>query len=102
MIPDPLTQLSAYVVAAGSGIIGWAGSVERRLRGHDDEIDQVRRRQVGDDADPTNEGILREVADLERDVEQIDAKLERARSERKEEHAHVMDRLDELEDKIDA
>jgi len=102
MIPDPLTQLSAYIVAGVTGVAGWAGSVEKRLRGHDDRIERVQRRQTGDDADPTNEGILREVADLERDVEEIDAKLEQAREERQDEHSRVMDRMDELESKIDA
>lgn len=109
MLPDALTSLAAYVVALGSGAVGWAGSVEKRLRGHDDRIDDVERRQEGDAADPTNQGILQTVQDLgdeveglERDVEQVDAKLEKARTERQQEHGRVMDRLDQLEEKIDA
>lgn len=100
MVLDKLGAVAPMFVAGVTVVAGWVGRVERTLRRHDDDIDDLERRQEGDDADPGAPGLLEQVDQLERDLEQVDAKLERAREERQAEHATVMDRLDELETEI--
>lgn len=96
----PIESFSDYFVAGLLGLVSWAARLERTMRNHGDRLDAVERRQEGDDSDPNSVGVLKQVAELERDVEEIDAKLEQAREERQEEHAKVMDRLTEIEQEI--
>jgi hypothetical protein len=100
MIWDAVNAVLAGTFAIGTAIIGWAGAIEKRLREHATRLSNIERRQSGDKNNPNSPGVLQKVADLERDLEQVNAKLNQARRERKQEHEHVLERLDDLESEL--
>jgi hypothetical protein len=100
MIWDAVNAVLAGTLAVGTAILGWAGAIEKRLREHATRLNDIERRQSGDANNPNSPGVLQKVADLERDLEQVNAKLNQARRERKQEHEHVLERLDDLESEL--
>jgi len=100
MIWDAVNAVLAGTLAVGTAVLGWAGAIEKRLREHATRLNDIERRQSGDENNPNSPGVLQKVADLERDLEQVNAKLNQARRERKKEHKHVLERLDDLESEI--